>query len=95
MGTVIDLQAEWDRIDREKSIDLKLSDGTIVHMLAPQLWPEPVLDALRDDLPHTDRNAFAALVFGEDNWAKIAADGKTYPFVDAILVKHLEASLGE
>ena len=90
---VIDF-AEWrDERERSASIDVRLSDGTLLRVPPPELWPDKCRSIIADQ--SKDDSELAKAIWGADNWKKFVADGGTTAAFSQLLIERHQASLGE
>lgn len=87
------LGEEIERLAEEHGLDIELSDGTVVSIPPPELWPEESKDIFGN--PQAEDEDLARCLMGDENWALFVADGGTPILFSHFLARRYQLTVGE
>jgi len=82
-----------ERLVDKGAIEVELSDGTIIRIDPPELWPDKCRQVLNDPAK-TDADLGREMM-GAENWKKFAADGGTGALFAHLLMERYQMTAGE
>jgi hypothetical protein len=82
-----------ERLVEKGAIEVELSDGTIIRIDPPELWPDKCRAVLKD--PEKDDADLGREMMGAENWKKFVADGGTGALFAHLLMERYQMTTGE
>jgi hypothetical protein len=96
MSKVLKLSEFREKREEEASLDLELSDGTVLRIPPPDLWPDKCMDVLAlQRKGEADDSDLAKAIWGAANWKKYVADGGTTAMFSRLLIERFQMTTGE
>lgn len=88
---------DWmDERTEEASLDVTLSDGTVLTIPPPELWPEECKAVLeKQRAGKADDSDLGKLIWGKDGWDAFIADGGTTAAFTRLLIERHQLTSGE
>lgn len=88
---VINLADFKDKKKQEGSLEIELSDGTKIHIDAPEIWPDEAVPFIEAK----DNIGLGRFLMGEENYDLFVADGGSSAMIGSMLDERHGATLGK
>lgn len=85
-----------ERLAEKGSLEVELSDGTVLVVPPPELWPDKCRDIIKKQRTgEADDGDLGREIFGAANWRKFLADGGTVAMFSHLLIERFQMTAGE
>lgn len=81
-----------EKMLREKSVEIGLSDGSSIFMLPPQLWDDSFIQIAKDE---GDQALAEKLLGGPENYKRFIDDGGTSMILMSLIAETMGTDLGK